>query len=419
LIQVRDASLRALLLSLPLIGSCTHPETSVPVTIGPRSSEPEIRVGLLVGAPTLSLGGGTALVVRGSGGAQRAELQAGTTITATAADGGLRISGALSWSPAPGESLGFSPVDPAGFVALGSRNYRGEVIVFAGAKGITVVNRLGLESYLAGVVSAEMGRRDSLEEQALMAQAVVSRTYAIRNRGRWSAQGFDLYATVSDQVYGGVAAETPQAWRAVQATAGMVVTYGGSPIDAFFFSTCGGKTARGTEIFAGADRPYLISIDDVDTYGGAYCRISPRFDWRAEWSGEGLRDILRETIPAALGTSVASRAVVRSVRVGERSPSGRVSRLILSIDGRELSATGAAVRQVLRPARGELLRSSIFTLTESMAGGHLSRLVADGHGAGHGVGLCQWGAVGRARSGQVFSEILAAYFPNTALERLY
>ena len=419
MIQLRGASLRALLLSLPLIGSCTRPETNVPVTIGPRSSEPEIRVGLGVGLPSIALGGPSALVVSGTGGGQRAELRAGTSITASAADGGLRISGALSWSPAPGESLAFSPIDPEGFVTVGTRNYRGEVILFAGSNGITAVNRLGLESYLAGVVSAEMGRRDFLEEQAVMAQAVVSRTYAIRNRGRWSAQGFDLYATVSDQVYGGVAAETPLAWRAVNATAGLVVTYGGSPIDAFFFSTCGGKTARGTEVFAGADRPYLISIDDADASGAAYCRISPRYDWRAEWSGEGLRDILRESIPAVLRTSIGSRAVIRSVRVGERSPSGRVARLTLSIDGRELTATGPAVRQVLRPARGELLRSSIFTLSESMAGGHLSRLVADGHGAGHGVGLCQWGAVGRARAGHAYGEILAAYFPNTELERLY
>jgi stage II sporulation protein D len=333
--------------------------------------------------------------------------------------GGIRFSGALSWTPAPGESLAFSPIDPAGFVSVGARTYRGTVILFAGQSGLTVVNRLGLESYLAGVVSAEMGRRDSTEEQALMAQAVVSRTYATKNRGRWNTLGFDLYATVSDQVYGGVAAETPLAWRAVTATAGQVVMYGGAPIDAFFFSTCGGRTARGTEVFSGAERPYLVSVEDTDPYGAAYCRISPRFDWRNEWSGEGLRDILRESIPATLGTTVSSRAVLQSVRVGERSQSGRVARLILAIDGRDLFATGPAVRQVLRPARGELLRSSIFTLSETTSGGHLTRLVAEGHGAGHGVGLCQWGAVGRARAGQSYAEILATFFPNTEIERQY
>lgn len=403
-----------------LVASCTHPESNAPVTIGPRSAEPDIRIGLAVGLPSLTLsGGGAALAVTGAGGARRAEVPAGSTLTASYADGGIRFGGALSWNPAPGESLAFSPIDPAGFVTMGGRNYRGRVIVFAGRNGLTAVNHLGMESYLAGVVSSEMGRRDSVEEQALMAQAVVSRTYALKNRGRWSVLGFDLYATVSDQVYGGVTAETPLAWRAVTATAGQVIMYDGAPIDGFFFSTCGGRTAQGTEVFAGADRPYLVSIEDTGPDGAAYCRISPRFDWRAEWSAEGLRDILRESIPAALGTSISARAVIQSVRVGQRSGSGRVARLTLTIDGRELAASGPAVRQVLRPSRGELLRSSIFTLSETMSGGHLTRLIADGHGAGHGVGLCQWGAVGRARSGQNYAEILTAYFPNTEIERQY
>lgn len=403
---------------LPLV-ACTRTESSAPITVGPRSAEPDIRVGLGVGLSSVTLGGGSALAVSGASGVSRAEVPAGATVTMTAADGGIRFSGALSWTIAPGESLAFAPVDPGGFVTVGTRNYRGSIMIFPGRNGLTAVNRLGLESYLAGVVSAEMGRRDSVEEQAVMAQAVISRTYAIRNRGRWSAQGFDLYATVSDQVYGGVSAETPMAWQAVNATAGQVVTFSGAPIDAFFFSTCGGRTAAGTEVFAGANRPYLVSMADTDPAGAAYCRISPRFDWRNEWSGEALRDILRESIPAALGTTVTSRAVIQSVRVAERSPSGRVARLLLSIDGRDVVATGPAVRQVLRPARGELLRSSIFTLSETRSGGHLSRLVAEGHGAGHGVGLCQWGAVGRARAGQRYPEILSAYYPNTELERLY
>jgi stage II sporulation protein D len=331
----------------------------------------------------------------------------------------MRFSGALSWIPAPGESLAFAALDPAGFVTVGTRDYRGSVVVFAGRNGLTLVNRLGLESYLAGVVSAEMGRRDSADEQAVLAQAVISRTYALRNRGRWKALGFDLYATVSDQVYGGVAAETPLAWRAVTATAGQIVSFNGQPIDAFFYSTCGGRTAGGTEVFAGADRPYLVSVSDTDPAGEAYCRISPRYDWRAEWSGEGLRDILRESVPSALGAPVPAGAVIQSVRVDQLSPSGRVARLAMAIDGRELVASGPAVRQVLRPARGELLRSSIFTLSETRSAGRVSRLVADGHGAGHGVGLCQWGAVGRARAGQRYPEILVAYYPHTELERVY
>ena len=82
-----------------------------------------------------------------------------------------------------------------------------------GPTGLTAVNRLGLESYLAGVLSAEMGRRDPTEAQALYAQAVISRTYAVRNEGKRRTHGFDLYADVSDQVYGGVGAETDRVGR--------------------------------------------------------------------------------------------------------------------------------------------------------------------------------------------------------------
>lgn len=396
---------------------CSRPE--VPVVVGPRGAEPQIRIGLGVGLSRVQVGGGAALLVAGRDKAIRAEVPPGAVVDITSSGSDLRVAGALSWSPAAGESLTFTPAAPDGFVRVGDRDYRGSVTVLVGRNGLTAVNRLGLESYLAGVVSAEMGKRDSTEIEALLAQAVVSRTYAERNRGRWEMLGFDFYGSVVDQVYGGVRAETTLAWQAVNATAGQVVTWQGAPIDAFFFSTCGGKTANGTEVFAGANRPYLMSIDDVDPSGAAYCRISPRFDWKVEWSGESLRDILHESVPANLGSPVSSQAVLESIRVAEVSSSGRVSRLVLTMDGRDISTTGAAVRQVLRPTRAEILRSSMFILTQTITAGRVTHLVAEGHGAGHGVGLCQWGAVGRARAGEKYDAILAAYFPDTELERLY
>jgi stage II sporulation protein D len=80
---------------------------------------------------------------------------------------------------------------------------------------------------------------------------------------------------------------------------------------------------------------------------------------------------------------------------------------------------GPVVRQVLRPASGDLLRSAAFTLTAARSGQSIARLVAEGSGAGHGVGLCQWGAVGRSRAGQDYRRILTAYYPGAALQRLY
>jgi stage II sporulation protein D len=111
---------------------------------------------------------------------------------------------------------------------------------------------------------------------------------------------------------------------------------------------------------------------------------------------------------------------VTDVRITRRSGSGRVDQLSIVLGGTEVTVDGhARVRQVLRTANGQLLRSTAFSLIATGAGQNVTNLVVDGAGAGHGVGLCQWGAVGRARAGQGYQQILAAYFPGTRLERRY
>jgi stage II sporulation protein D len=291
-------------------------------------------------------------------------------------------------------------------------------VLLRGGTGITAINRVGLESYLLGVVSAEMGRRGTEEQAALRAQAIVSRTYALRNLGRWKAQGFDLTSTVSDQVYSGQAAETPEGRQAVAETRGRVLTYDGAPIEAFFYSTCGGRTADGYEVFRGASRPYLRSIPDEAGNGSVYCSISPRYRWHEEWTGEALRSTLERNLPAPGGVRSYVREV-SNVRVARRSSSGRVDQLAIGLGGPEIKVDGPSIRQVMRPSSGEPLKSTAFNLVATVADNRVTRLVVDGMGAGHGVGFCQWGAVGRARAGQSSEQILAAYFPGTRLERRY
>lgn len=384
-----------------------------------ESAEPRLRIGLAVGAASATIGGDDELVITDPSGTRLAVIPAGEQWRVVPSDGAIELQPPGRIGPPPSEMLTVLAAGPAALVRVNGRTYRGVVEIVRDTGGITVVNRLLLEAYLLGVVSAEMGRRSQAEFEALKAQAIVSRTYALRNLRRRASLGFDLHASVADQVYAGSGSETPEGREAVGMTRGQVLTYGGAPVDAFYYSTCGGQTADGTEAFRAASRPYLRSAADVDEHGQAYCRISPRYRWREEWSGDALRATLRRTLPGAAGVRADRATEVRDVWVAQRTASGRVGRLGITLRADHVMVDGPAVRQVLRPASGDLLRSAAFTLTAARAGGEITRLVADGSGAGHGVGLCQWGAVGRSRAGQHYQRILEAYYPGATLQRLY
>lgn len=378
----------------------------------------DVRIGLHVGAGRTDIGGGDALVVADPAGQELGQLGDGHSWQVIVEGPLVALETAGGASVLADDMLVFRPRIPGRFVRVAGRDYRGEVWVFRDRTGLTVVNRLGIESYLAGVVPLEIGARLPQEIEAVKAQAIVSRTFAVRNMGRWHADGFDFRPTVADQVYGGVGAEQPLSWRAVRATRGTVITHDRVPIDAFFFSTCGGETAQGTEVFRNARRSYLTSVRDVDGSGKAYCRISPRFRWKETWTGDQVARTLRRTLPAHTGTNAAGLGALENVRIADRTESDRVARLALEFEQRTIAVDGPAVRRVLLRPDGGILRSNAFTLDVRRERGRVARVVAEGAGAGHGVGLCQWGTIGRARAGLGYSQILASYFPGTKLEQL-
>jgi stage II sporulation protein D len=380
--------------------------------------DPEIRIGLLVGADSVALGSSSDIAITGLDGSHLWMIPHGETWQAARAANGVTLS-SRGWASAPLEMATLTPTQASAPIRVNGRAYRGSAVILPMQGGITVVNRVGLESYLQGVVSAEMGRRAPAEHAALRAQAVVSRTYALRNLGRWKAQGYDLSATVSDQVYAGQSAETPDGSAAVAETRGQVLTYDGGLIEAFFYSTCGGQTADGAEVFRGAVRPYLRSIADRAADGSVYCSISPRYRWHEEWTGEALLATLQRNLPPVSRVQSAEIREISGIRVAHRGPSGRVDQLAIGLGGPEVQVQGPLIRQVMRPGSGEPLRSTAFDLVASSGPHGISRLILDGMGSGHGVGLCQWGAVGRARAGQGYQQILGAYFPGTRLERRY
>jgi stage II sporulation protein D len=142
-------------------------------------------------------------------------------------------------------------------VRYNDRPYRGRIEVFANPRGtLTVVNVLGLEDYVRGVVANELSPGGYPALEAQKAQAIAARTYALRNRGQFGAQGFDLLPTTRSQVYRGLSSEHPLSTRAVDETRGLIATYNGEPINALYTSTCGGRTEAAENIFNDAV-PYL------------------------------------------------------------------------------------------------------------------------------------------------------------------
>ncbi len=396
--------------------SCMPPDDVI-VTPEPVSPlEPEIRIGLERAASEAIFNGDAGLrLIDPDEGELIAAAPGERLILSPLINGVEGRIGSRRWSR---QRLIVSAGVPEATVRFGQRDYRGMMEVTPAGSRLLVINRVGLEDYVAGVVVAEMGRRAPGEEAALGAQAVAARTYALRNRGRFAAEGFDLAADVSSQVYAG--ADSPDAGAArvaAAATRGEVLTWNGELIDSFYSSTCGGHTEMSEAVFSGG-RPYLQAFPDLAGDGSAWCAGSPRFRWTETWTSAQLVAVLRRTMPAERLAAPAA-GQLRDLVVLDRGPSGRVSSLGVVTTGTARVEGAAAIRRVLSPPAGGLLRSANFTVRVSRGAGRIEQVTLSGQGFGHGVGMCQWGAIGRARAGQDYRTILASYFPGTELVRSY
>lgn len=292
---------------------------------------------------------------------------------------------------------------PGGILALDGRTYRGDLEAWIEAGTLLVVNRVCLEDYLRGVVPRELL---SSQVEAVKAQAVLARTYALAHRKPGDAR-WDVRDDTSHQVYGGVEAEHPTSDRAVLETAGQVLAWRGRLADrVVYHSTCGGRTEGNQPVFGTPPIPYLQGVECVDEAGRPGCSASKYATWTADWEGKDLG----QELGRFLGKPVPA---VRGLEIREAAPSGRVVRLAVLLEGGgELELGGDDLRRALRyrEASGQLraLPSTRF-LVEPEAGE--GRIRVQGSGWGHGVGMCQWGAIGMARQGSSYAEILGRYYP--------
>lgn len=318
------------------------------------------------------------------------------------------------------------PIDPAprqsvvlqarnGFVTVNGRRFRGDLHVTSGPQ-VQIVNHVGLEDYLRSVVAVEMGKRPIGDSSALQAQAIASRSFAfvrLGNRG-----SFDVRASTADQAYGGVDVENELANAAVAATRGLVLRYEGRVVDALYSSTCGGSTAEGSEVFRAASPAYFRRVSDrVPGSTRHYCDIAPRFQWNRTYSRTQLDEVVARYLREYASVPNAGPGGVRHVAIASTTPSGRVGVLDIETERGAFPVRGNDIRYVLRASPGgEMLNSTYFSVEpEYGRDGFLSRVTFRGRGYGHGVGMCQWGAIGRARAGQSFSAILGTYYPGTTI----
>jgi stage II sporulation protein D (peptidoglycan lytic transglycosylase) len=380
---------RAALLLFVALGACLAEvnERRAPVTSKPDTGWVDVE--LAAGEwPAVSCSGAvTVLDGTGRTVTQLASLPAGDgpRVTATA----VTLAGA---------GLGAPPLvlHPAGHsrLAVGGVTYRGDLrLEWSSSRSVPrLVDRVQLEDYLLSVVSSEMPDQFGLE--ALKAQAVAARSYALSEMAKL---GF-LYGDTRSQAYGGTPRETALAARAVRETSGEVLLHAGRIVRAWYHSTCGGRTLPAREMFADAqlgvlDRP----VDCPD------CAGSPFYNWVRTWDGAD--------VCAAVGLPVAG---LQSASAPADGWPTRPAALAVTAGGKVGSEEIETLRERLsdgRPIAKQMLSTLLARAPEVVDG----KLVLHGHGYGHGVGLCQYGARGFAARGASYAAILERYYPGATL----
>ena len=358
--------------------------------------------------------------------------------------GVLITSGDKIWTGSVSSGVRLLPLNSN--IKINDKEYRGFLEFYSDEKSdMAAVNVLGIDDYLKGVVPREVSA--SWHTEAVKAQAIVARTYAVTNMNKFGSYGFNVDSTVSSQVYGGVSSEKEESNKAVDETAKKLVMYDGKPAEVFFFSSSGGATENVENVWGGTPRPYLVSVPD--TYENP--AEASYANWEVKLSPEEIRQKL-----ANQGVEVGE---VSDVTIDELSPAGRSLKTTIHGSEKSHTLTFEKPRNVLGlysnmftvsreggenpllsilSKDGETKTLSPFGLFAQTFDGiseitSLTAIGADstktyektsgtgdfifkGKGWGHGIGMSQNGARGMAQSGFTCEEILTHYFSGTQIQ---
>jgi SpoIID/LytB domain protein len=291
-------------------------------------------------------------------------------------------------------------------------------------KGFSVIDHVGLEDYCAGVLPSEMSASWPME--ALKAQAVAVRSYALTRFGGHSSEGYDVVDTVGDQVYRGITAEVPKSSEAVRQTAGMVLKKGKHILKAVFSAECGGHTQDYQEAW-GREEP-VVGVPDFDPKYNRDMEFPPsplhlkdwveenRVAWCRLYELHGYQNYRWISMITAQELEAKAPEIGRLKRltVEKRSSAGWAKSLWIEGDQGTKRIQGDAIRGFLGGLRSNL----VWIEVQRDAKGWPVEYIIYGGGWGHGVGLCQVGCYGLAKAGKDFEEILRHYFPKGSVEKL-
>ncbi|MBP0030457.1 SpoIID/LytB domain-containing protein [Roseofilum sp. Guam] len=346
----------------------------------------ELRVAIEEDTDEVKIGSSTAAIVKDANGQVIGELNPMDGFTAQSDYYGVSLA---QWRAG---QLWIEPEND-GLVWIGDRWYRGRLLIMPTDEGITAINYVDIEHYLYSVVGGEMIPSWPLE--ALKAQAVSARSYALYHREKTADKIYDVGNDTFWQVYGGVQDEYVSTQQAVDATEGQILAYDGSIIEAVFHSSSGGHTENVEDIWS-EPRPYLRAVPDYD-------QQAPVYQWTEVFTLADIRDLTE-----GVGN-------VLSIVPQEKTPQGRVRTLKITGDRGEKMITGRQLRKALS------LRSTLFSIQPLTAGDKATGATSfqvQGRGFGHGLGMSQYGAYAMASQGSTYQDILRHYYTDAYLARV-
>ena len=354
---------------------------------GQAGTGPRIRVAIIRGSPSLKLKTSAKILVTETKTGEKYQLLANASYEIKSSGSSIFVAGQKLSSP-----VQLMAADGGDRMRLAGRLYKGDILLRATGSGrLDIIESLSLETYLCGVLPAEMSPDWPLE--ALKAQAVASRTYALKQIN--PAKDYDITDGVEMQVYAGSAVISPRIIEAVDATRGEVLRYNKKLVTAFFHACCGGHTASANSAWGDTVIKPLYGVPDP------FCSNSRHYRWELFLSAKNLLTFIQKQGSTALK--------VTGVKLHRKDRSGRAVSLKISTDQ---GAKTVAVKDLRKSFGNFEFRSTYISRINPAKNGY----EFEGRGWGHGVGMCQEGAKTMAIKGRLYRKILRHYYPGASIE---